>query len=122
MIKVINFSNACCSSYKSAQVARGILEEDDVKKMHEKMEHLLSKDGAKLDGIYYCPHHPGEGITNGNPKYIKNCNCRKPKPGMYLKAKEDLGIDLKNSVYIGDTTRYCSNKKIGGTSFYLELA
>ena len=53
---------------------------------------------AYIDAIYYCPHHPDEGLQ----KYKKKCNCRKPKPGMIKKAAKDHNIDLNNSFLIGD--------------------
>ena len=66
------------------------------------METLLGKDGAYLDGIYFCPHHPDSGFE-GEIKELKiDCNCRKPKPGMLIKAAEDLNIDLSMSWMIGD--------------------
>lgn len=66
------------------------------------METLLGKDGAYLDAIYYCPHHPDRGFE-GEIKELKvNCECRKPKPGMLLQAAKDLNIDLKQSWMIGD--------------------
>lgn len=79
-------------------VARGYFSEEAVKKIHRKLERLLKKEGAYLDGIYYCPHHP----KFGSPKYRKNCNCRKPKPGMLLKAAKRFNLDLKRCYIIGD--------------------
>lgn len=74
-----------------AGVARGYFTEEMVKKIHQKMKRELSKEGAFLDAIYYCPHHPDVG-----------CDCRKPKPGMLKQAAHDLDIDLKRSYIIGD--------------------
>lgn len=65
------------------------------------MEAELQKEaGAKVDGVYYCPHH----ATEGTPPYLLDCNCRKPKTGMIEKASEDLDIDIENSYVIGDRT------------------
>ena len=63
---------------------------------------FLSKHNFYFDKIYFCPHHPMKGFKGENLKYKIICKCRKPKPGMLLKAKKDLNIDLKNSYFIGD--------------------
>ena len=103
------------------QVARGQLAEEDIKYMHKKMEYLLGLEGAKLDAIYYCPHHPDKGFEGENVNYKIQCDCRKPKAGLYIKAKNRFNIDLENSVYIGDTTRDIAvTKDIGGTSILLK--
>lgn len=82
-------------------VARGLCTIDELQEIHKRMETLLEQEGAKLDGIYFCPHHPqGE-----NPVYKVECNCRKPKIGMIKQAEKDLDIDLKNSFFIGDAPR-----------------
>ena len=66
------------------------------------METLLGKDGAYLDGIYFCPHHSDSGYE-GEVKELKiDCECRKPKPGLLLQAARDLNIDLEHSWMIGD--------------------
>ena len=67
------------------------------------METLLGREGAYLDGIYYCPHHPHKGYEGEIPELKFDCNCRKPKPGMILKAAEEFNIDLVNSWMIGDS-------------------
>ena len=67
------------------------------------METLLGLDGAYLDAIYYCPHHPDSGFE-GEIKELKiDCDCRKPKPGLLLKAALDYNIDLSQSWMIGDS-------------------
>lgn len=58
------------------------------------METLLGEDGAYLDAIYYCPHHPHGRYEGERPELKIDCNCRKPKLGMLLKAAEDFNIDL----------------------------
>jgi D-glycero-D-manno-heptose 1,7-bisphosphate phosphatase len=68
------------------------------KKIQAKMRRLLAAEGIKLDGEYYCFHHPQAKIT----KFRADCDCRKPKPGMLLSAAKDLGLDLEHSVMIGD--------------------
>ena len=83
-------------------IARGEVTYDKLQEIHNKMETLLGKDGAYLDGIYFCPHHPDSGFE-GEIKELKiDCNCRKPKPGMLIKAAKDLNIDLSMSWMIGD--------------------
>ena len=79
-------------------VARGYLNEDDVRKVHEKLTGLLEKEGAFLDGIYYCPHHPTEGTNS----YRRKCACRKPEPDMMLRAASEMGLDLDQSFVVGD--------------------
>lgn len=81
-----------------AGVARGYFEEPMINKVHEKLKNELAKSGASVDAIYYCPHHP----SAGKPPYRAECNCRKPKPGMILKAREDFDIDLSRSYMVGD--------------------
>lgn len=83
-------------------IARGEVTYEGLQEIHNKMETLLGKDGAYLDGIYFCPHHPDSGFE-GEVKELKiDCDCRKPKPGMLLQAAEDLNIDLEQSWMIGD--------------------
>ena len=84
-------------------IARGEVTFGQLNEIHNKMETLLGKDGAFLDAIYFCPHHPDKGFE-GEVKELKiDCECRKPKPGMLLKAAEDFNIDLKQSYMIGDS-------------------
>ena len=70
--------------------------------IHNKMETLLGKEGAYLDAIYYCPHHPHKGYDGERPELKIECDCRKPKPGMLLKAATDFNIDLSRSWMVGD--------------------
>lgn len=86
-------------------VARNLCSIEKLKKIHKKMETLLGKERAKLDGIYYCPHHPDKGFPEENPKYKIECNCRKPKIGLIKKAEKDFNIDLKGSYFVGDSFR-----------------
>ena len=83
-------------------IARGEVKFAELDEIHNKMETLLGKDGAYLDGIYFCPHHPDSGFK-GEVKELKfDCDCRKPKPGMLLQAAKDFNIDLEQSYMIGD--------------------
>jgi len=81
-----------------AGVARGYFSEEIVIECNEKLRNMLAILGAKLDAIYYCPHHP----DGSNESYRKKCECRKPKPGMLLKAQKEFSIDLYKSYVIGD--------------------
>ena len=69
------------------------------------METLLGKDGAYIDGLYICPHHPDKGFEGERPEYKIDCDCRKPKPGLFHKAARDFNIDLSQSIMIGDDDR-----------------
>lgn len=81
-----------------AGVARDYFEEAIVHQANQRLRDLLAAEGASLDAIYYCPHHPREGA----PPYRLDCDCRKPRPGMLLRAAGDLGIDLPRSYMVGD--------------------
>lgn len=83
-------------------IARGEVTFQELEEIHNKMETLLGKEGAYLDAIYYCPHHPHKGYEGERPELKIECDCRKPKPGMLLKAAEDYNIDLSQSWMIGD--------------------
>ena len=85
-------------------VARGLCSERDVAEIHKKLDVLLGKKQAFLDGIYYCPHHPERGFEGENKQYKIECECRKPKTGMLRQAQHDFNIDLENSFIIGDST------------------
>ena len=83
-------------------IARGEVTYDQLQEIHNKMETLLGAVGAYLDAIYFCPHHPHKGYEGEIPELKIECDCRKPKPGMLLKAAEDFNIDLSLSWMIGD--------------------
>lgn len=84
-----------------AGVARGYFAESLVDDVHDRVREMLASEGARLDGIYYCPHHPEVGA----PAYRKSCDCRKPRPGMLLRARDEMGIDLASSYMVGDSVR-----------------
>lgn len=95
-------------------VARGEVTFSQLEEIHKKMETELGKDGAYLDDIFFCPHHPHKGFE-GEIEYLKiECDCRKPKIGMLLKAAEKYNIDLEHSWYIGDTTMDIQTGKNAG--------
>jgi D-glycero-D-manno-heptose 1,7-bisphosphate phosphatase len=79
-------------------VARGYFPESLIHLVHRRMEALLEREGAYLDGIYYCPHHPYEG----SPPYRKKCRCRKPDTGLVEEASKALDLDCSMSYGIGD--------------------
>ena len=83
-------------------IARGEVTYKQLTEIHNKMETLLGAEGAYLDAIYFCPHHPDRGF-DGEVKALKiDCECRKPKPGMLWQAAEKYNVDLNNSWMIGD--------------------
>lgn len=92
-------------------IAKGFVTEQGLKKIHNKLEHLLGLEGAYIDRIYYCPHHPEKGFEGERIEYKIDCDCRKPKTGMIMEAKKDLNIDLESSFIIGDSFRdiLCGN-------------
>lgn len=83
-------------------IARGEVTVPELQEIHNKMETLLGAEGAYLDSIYYCPHHPHRGYPGEIEALKIECECRKPKPGMLFTAGEDFNIDLSQSWMIGD--------------------
>lgn len=83
-------------------IARGELKIAELEEIHNKMETLLGLQGAYLDAVYYCPHHPHKGYPGEVAELKIDCNCRKPKPGLILEAAGKFNIDLKESWMIGD--------------------
>lgn len=79
-------------------VARGYFDEAAVAGVNETMMRQLAQLGARLDAVYYCPHHP-EGAVE---QYRRECDCRKPGSGMVRRAEKDLGIDVTRSYVVGD--------------------
>lgn len=99
-------------------VARGWLTEPALLEMQREVERRLEAEGAALDGFYYCPHLPGGTVE----QYARKCDCRKPEPGMLLRAARDRNVDLERSYVVGDSERDveageragCSTILIGG--------
>ena len=81
-----------------AGVARGYFPESMIDEVHGRLRAALEGGGARFDAIYVCPHHP----SVGEPPYRKDCDCRKPRPGMLRRAEAELGADLSRSWVIGD--------------------
>ncbi|HEX6926246.1 MAG TPA: HAD family hydrolase [Longimicrobiaceae bacterium] len=77
-------------------IGRGLITEDDFRAVQARMESLLAHEDARLDGAYHCPHAPDR---------VPPCDCRKPAPGLYLRAAEEHGVDLARSYYVGDRLR-----------------
>ena len=96
-------------------VARGEVTFEELNQIHQKMETLLGLEGAYLDGIYVCPHHPLRGFPGEISDLKIECKCRKPKPGLLYQAAEDFHIDLSHSWMIGDGWRDIEAGKRAGT-------
>ena len=87
-------------------VARGLIDEPALARIHERLKGLFAEQGAPLDEVYYCPHHPETHHPEANdPRYRRECECRKPKTGMLRRAADDFGIDIARSFMVGDSTR-----------------
>ena len=95
-------------------IARGEVSFEELDQIHNKMETLLGAEGAYLDAIYYCPHHPDKGFEGEVVELKINCDCRKPKPGMLLRAAHDFNIDLGKSWMIGDKDKDVMAGKAAG--------
>jgi len=92
--KVIVFTN-------QGAVAKGLITEDELAGINERMLMMLGAEGAVVDGVYCCPHHP-EGEVE---QYAVECDCRKPKPGLLEQAARDHDLELSGCVVVGDTPR-----------------
>ena len=90
-----------------AGIGRGLYSEDDLADIHSRMIAEIEKTGGSIDAVYYCPHHPDAG-----------CECRKPKPGMLLRAAQEHDIELSNAYFIGDVpTDIEAGQRAGVTTF-----
>jgi D-glycero-D-manno-heptose 1,7-bisphosphate phosphatase len=92
--KVIVVTNQAC-------IAKGMISEEELTAIHFRMAAMLGAEGAQLDGIYFCPHHPDGSVE----EYARDCDCRKPLPGLLEQAAGEHGLDLAASVMVGDTLR-----------------
>lgn len=88
-----------CLISNQSGIARGYLTETDLERVHEKLSAELSLFHGSLDAVYFCPHHPSEGI----PPYVVTCECRKPKPGMLLRGAREFNLDLRRCFVVGDS-------------------
>lgn len=125
-IKTINASGYLAIVVTNQPViARGEVTYSQLQEIHNKMETLLGAEGAYLDAIYFCPHHPHKGYEGELPELKIDCECRKPKPGMLLRAANDFNIDLSQSWMVGDgendikagAAAGCKTALIGSDSF-----
>ncbi|HXG60690.1 MAG TPA: HAD family hydrolase [Planctomycetota bacterium] len=94
-----------------AAVARGLITEDELAAIHLRLAALLAAEGARLDGLYVCPHHP-EGTIEA---YALECGCRKPRPGLLEQAAREHDLDLARCVTVGDSPRDLEAGKAAGT-------
>ncbi|MFH1130775.1 MAG: HAD family hydrolase [Pseudomonadota bacterium] len=99
-------------------IAKGLMSFEDLEAIHTKLQNLLAENGAKLDGIYFCPHHPDGGIEGEIPHLKTYCSCRKPEPGLIKKAISELPIQLEGSCMIGDSWRDMGIARAMGISAY----
>ena len=114
-IKLINSSEYLAVVVTNQPViARGEVTWSGLEEIHNKMETLLGQDGAYLDALYFCPHHPHKGYEGEIPELKFDCDCRKPKPGMLIKAAKDLNIELTSSYMIGDSNTDVEAGKAAG--------
>lgn len=84
-------------------IARGECSFEQLQKIHDKMETLLGKKGAFIDGLFLCPHHTDKGFEGERIEYKVDCECRKPKAGLFFQAERALNIDLSQSYMVGDS-------------------
>jgi len=103
-IKLLNKNFYVIVVTNQPQVARGLCSEDDIQEINEKLKRELEKFNARIDAVYYCPHHPEKGFPGENPEYKIECDCRKPKIGMLEQAAKDFDLDLEFCFIIGDRT------------------
>jgi D-glycero-D-manno-heptose 1,7-bisphosphate phosphatase len=95
-------------------IARGEGSFETLDKVHARLDALLSKEGAYLDDLYLCPHHPDVGFEGERLEYKVDCSCRKPKCGLLFEAQEKYNIDLSRSYMIGDSTTDMACAKAAG--------
>ena len=98
-----------------AGVANGVITEDFVKEAHDEIGRRAAEGGAHIDGFYYCPHSPTAVVE----RYRRECDCRKPKPGMIHSAQHDLSLDLNRSFLVGDRWRDIEMGQAAGTTCVL---
>ena len=92
----------CCAN--QPQIAKGMITFEELQNIMNKMKTLLGREGAYVNDIYFCPHHPDKGFPGEIPELKIKCDCRKPAPGMLKKAAEKYNIDLSASWMVGDMT------------------
>lgn len=100
-----------------AGIARGYYTEVEFLAYMEWLRSEFCRHDARLDAIYYCPHHPAHGLGS----YLRDCSCRKPKPGMILAAARDFELDLAGSVLLGDTASDVAAGHAAGVGTCIQL-
>ena len=95
-------------------VARNLCDTSIIRQIHNKLETLIGRNGAYLDDIYFCPHHPDRGYAGENLEFKIDCDCRKPKTGMISKAVKEYNVDIESSWFIGDRTTDIQTGKNAG--------
>ena len=121
-IKLINQSGYLAIVVTNQPViARGEVSWEELNEIHRKMQTLLGQEGAYIDGIYICPHHPDKGFEGERPEYKFDCGCRKPKPGLLLQAAKDFNIDLLQSIMIGDSDNDVQAGKNAGCKMSIKI-
>ncbi len=99
-------------------IARGFFDESFVEKTHKYISDIFKSNDINFEKFYYCPHHPTKGIKK---EFLLDCDCRKPKSGMLLKAADEFNIDLKQSLMFGDKNLDIqSGNSVGCKSFYIQ--
>ena len=98
-------------------IARGMYTESDFCRVTSYMQQVLRLHGCGFNGVYYCPHHPEAQI----PAYRVDCDCRKPKAGLFFQAEKDFNIDLTQSIVIGDSERDTKAGEVAGCKTLLFL-
>lgn len=117
-LKMLQFLNIPCYLITNqAGIAHGYFNETQLNEIHHYLLKVLNKAGIKLRGILYCPHHPHAEIS----EFQKDCNCRKPNPGLLYKAAEIDGVDLNSSYMLGDKLIDITAGKNGGLKTILML-
>ena len=96
-------------------VARGYFTEDTVRKLHDWLAAEVKKSGGEIAAFYYCPHLPGAAVK----QYDRSCDCRKPKPGMVLRALEDFGVKPCDAFLVGDSPRDVEAAEAAGVKGFL---
>jgi D,D-heptose 1,7-bisphosphate phosphatase len=97
-------------------IARGDCTAAELRRINARLEWELASSKAYLDRIYYCPHHPDRGFPGEVSELKFDCDCRKPKSGMLVRAQRELNIDLKGSWFIGDSTADAGAATMAGVS------
>ncbi len=100
-------------------LARGEADENELRRIHARLDSELARDHAYLDRLYYCPHHPDRGFPGEVAALKIACDCRKPEPGLILRAAADLNLDLRESWFIGDSTADLGAAEAAGVSSIL---